>query len=118
MYLSWLPSRMVGYGVRVYVVRGVLIDCGFRGAADDVKSAIAEFRPRDASLTYHHEDHAGNVNMHARTGVPIGAVVAQNGGTESGAHFLCAPQFQRFVFCRRLLGRQFDLRNTTQCKAL
>ncbi len=64
---------MVGYSVHMFAVRGVLIDCGFRGVAGDVARVITALRPRGAFLTHHHEDHAGNIELLARAGVPVAA---------------------------------------------
>ncbi|MDQ6612038.1 MAG: MBL fold metallo-hydrolase [Gemmatimonadota bacterium] len=71
--LSWIPSRLAGYSVHMYAVRGVLIDCGFRGVAREVASVIKVARPRGAFLTHHHEDHAGNVELLGCAGVPVAA---------------------------------------------
>ncbi len=70
--LSWWRSRAAGYAVHVYVVRGVLVDTGFSGVSRDVADVIRERRPRGALITHQHEDHAGNVELLARLGVPIG----------------------------------------------
>jgi glyoxylase-like metal-dependent hydrolase (beta-lactamase superfamily II) len=52
-------------------VRGVLVDTGFPAAAADLARMLAELRPRGAVVTHAHEDHAGNVELLARRGVPI-----------------------------------------------
>ena len=69
--MTWPRSSWTGYGVHVYVVRGVMIDSGFPGVADDIQEAVARFRPRGAMLTHHHEDHAGNVQQLVKRGIPI-----------------------------------------------
>ncbi len=69
--LSWWRSRPIGFGVHVYVMRGVLIDTGFRGARDDLASIVASEPLRGAFVTHQHEDHAGNVAWLAARGVPI-----------------------------------------------
>ena len=53
-------SAAVGYDVSAYMVRGVLVDTGFRHVAADLERALAQLRPRGAILTHWHEDHAGN----------------------------------------------------------
>jgi glyoxylase-like metal-dependent hydrolase (beta-lactamase superfamily II) len=70
--LTWPRSRMVGYAVHAYVVRGVLVDTGFPGVARDVLAFARERRIRGALVTHQHEDHAGNVEALARAGVPLG----------------------------------------------
>lgn len=42
--MDWWRSRVAGYQVYAFVVRGVLIDSGFPGAADDVGAFLAERR--------------------------------------------------------------------------
>ncbi len=70
--LTWWRSRLAGYAVHVYLIRGVLVDTGFSGVARDVADVVRERRPRGALVTHQHEDHAGNVELLARLGVPIG----------------------------------------------
>jgi len=53
-------SAAVGYDVSAYLVRGVLIDTGFRNVEADLERAVAELRPRGVIVTHWHEDHAGN----------------------------------------------------------
>ena len=57
----------------MFSVRGLLIDCGFRGVSREVAAVIESERPRGAFLTHHHEDHAGNIELLARCGIPIAA---------------------------------------------
>lgn len=64
---------MVGFSVHVFAVRGVLIDCGFPRVAREVSALVDRLRPRGALITHRHEDHAGNVEMLARQGIPIDA---------------------------------------------
>ena len=66
-------SRAIGYTASAYLVRGVLIDCGFHGARHHVRAMLAETRPRGLMLTHYHEDHAGNVERVAQMGIPIAA---------------------------------------------
>jgi len=53
-------STAVGYDVSAYVVRGLLIDTGFRHVRRDLDRAIGELRPHGVIVTHWHEDHAGN----------------------------------------------------------
>lgn len=69
--LSWWRSRLIGYGVHVYVVRGAMIDAGYPAARRDVGGIIDAERVRGAFITHQHEDHAGNVPWMARRGVPL-----------------------------------------------
>jgi glyoxylase-like metal-dependent hydrolase (beta-lactamase superfamily II) len=67
---SWRSSA-VGYSVFVFLVRDQLIDTGFPGARDTVARLIDERRPRGVIVTHQHEDHAGNVELVARRGIPV-----------------------------------------------
>lgn len=60
-------SALVGYDVSAYLVRGVLVDTGFRHVGRDLASAMAELRPRGVIVTHWHEDHAGNAPALAAT---------------------------------------------------
>lgn len=64
-------SSAVGYDVSAYVVRGVLIDTGFRHVARELLAAVAELRPRGAVVTHWHEDHAGNAARLAASGLAM-----------------------------------------------
>ena len=74
--MSSRRSRLVGYAVSAHLVRGVLVDTGFPAAAPELARFIAERRPRGILLTHAHEDHAGNVALVARLGLPLGAAPA------------------------------------------
>jgi glyoxylase-like metal-dependent hydrolase (beta-lactamase superfamily II) len=71
--MASLSSRLVGYTASAYLSRGVMIDCGFPLARRHVASVLERYRPRGVFLTHHHEDHAGNVELVARSGIPISA---------------------------------------------
>jgi len=60
-------SAAVGYDVSAYLVRGVLVDTGFRHVASDLERALADRRPRGVIVTHWHEDHAGNAPQLATT---------------------------------------------------
>jgi glyoxylase-like metal-dependent hydrolase (beta-lactamase superfamily II) len=76
LHFSSPRSRLVGYAVSAYVVDGVLVDTGFPAVRADVARLLDELRPRGAVVTHEHEDHAGNVELIARRGVPLGASAA------------------------------------------
>ena len=64
-------SRVMGYGVSMYLVRGTLVDTGFHAVRRAVAHLVDERRPAGALVTHYHEDHAGNVELLARRGVPL-----------------------------------------------
>ncbi|HET7458556.1 MAG TPA: MBL fold metallo-hydrolase [Gemmatimonadaceae bacterium] len=81
-FSTW-RSRAIGYSVSAYLVRGVLVDTGFHAVRRDVARLVAELREasderrlRGAVVTHKHEDHAGNVALLARLGVPLGIAAA------------------------------------------
>jgi glyoxylase-like metal-dependent hydrolase (beta-lactamase superfamily II) len=65
-------SRLMGLSVSAYLVRGVLVDSGFPAVVNDLLQAVRPNDLRGALITHSHEDHAGNVEMLASLGVPIG----------------------------------------------
>ena len=71
--MSSVAGRLIGYSASAYLVRGVLVDCGFRAARHHLLAQLARERPRGVFVTHHHEDHAGNVEHLARAGIPIAA---------------------------------------------
>jgi len=66
-------SRMVGYSASAYLVRGILVDCGFHAAWREMDTILERERPRGVLITHYHEDHAGNVERLARREIPIAA---------------------------------------------
>jgi len=64
-------SRLAGYDVSAYLVRGVLVDTGPWHVRNDLKRFMAETRLRGAIVTHWHEDHAGNVATIASGGMPM-----------------------------------------------
>jgi len=66
-------SRLVGYSASAYLIRGVLVDCGFHAARREMDAILERERPRGVLITHYHEDHAGNVERLARYGIPIAA---------------------------------------------
>lgn len=69
--LSWWRSRVIGYSVHAYLVRGVLVDSGFPAAHRAIRRLVREMTPRGAMITHQHEDHAGNVELLASMSVPL-----------------------------------------------
>jgi hypothetical protein len=64
-------GRALGYTVRAYLTRGVLVDTGFPRAARAVGALLARERPRAVVVTHAHEDRAGNVALAAALGIPV-----------------------------------------------
>jgi glyoxylase-like metal-dependent hydrolase (beta-lactamase superfamily II) len=58
-----MRSAAIGYDVSAYLVRGVLIDTGFRHVEADLIRALTKLRARGVLVTHWHEDHAGNAPM-------------------------------------------------------
>ena len=73
LHMSSRRSRLAGFSVSAYVVRGVLVDCGFPLVGSDVSQLLGSGGLRGVVVTHHHEDHAGNVEEVARRGIPIAA---------------------------------------------
>jgi glyoxylase-like metal-dependent hydrolase (beta-lactamase superfamily II) len=69
--MSSAGSRAVGLDVSAYVVRGVMIDVGFRRVERELVAAAKAAGVRGAIVTHWHEDHAGNVGALAAMGLPI-----------------------------------------------
>ena len=70
--MSSRRSRLVGYAVAAYVVRGVLVDTGFARVQGALARALDAGPPlRGAFVTHQHEDHAGNAALLAARGVPL-----------------------------------------------
>ena len=76
---STARSRSVGYEVSAFLVRGMLIDCGFPDVESDLETILTEHAPTGVILTHYHEDHAGNVDYIARRGFPIASSEATLG---------------------------------------
>ena len=71
LWLSSWRSRLIGYGVHVFMWRGVLIDTGFPAVGAEVGRAVGDLRPRGAIVSHGHEDHAGNLDVVTGAGIPV-----------------------------------------------
>jgi len=71
LHMSHWRSRVSGYSVSAYLVRGVLIDTGFPAARTAVARMLDELRPDAVVITHHHEDHAGNAALVASRALPV-----------------------------------------------
>jgi len=74
--MSTRTSRALGYTVSAYLTRGLLIDTGCPGVGRELDAWLSDARPAGALITHHHEDHAGNVELLARRGLPVAAAAA------------------------------------------
>ena len=59
-------SAAVGYDVSAYLVRGVLVDTGFRHVSNELERVLETLAPRGVIVTHSHEDHAGNASTLAK----------------------------------------------------
>jgi glyoxylase-like metal-dependent hydrolase (beta-lactamase superfamily II) len=64
-------SRSFGYEVSAYAVRGMLVDTGFPAVARALAGWLDDARLEGVVITHHHEDHAGNLELIARGGLPV-----------------------------------------------
>ena len=69
-------SRIVGYSVSAYLIRGVLIDSAFPAAEHDLLQAVRPSHVHGVLISHQHEDHAGNVEALAQLGIPMGMAEA------------------------------------------
>lgn len=76
MIFSTAVTRVAGYTASAYLVRGVLVDVGFPAVSREVAELLRAARVRGVMLTHHHEDHAGNVAVALRAGLPVGAAAS------------------------------------------
>ncbi len=71
LWMTSPGSRAARMGVSAYVIRGIMIDTGFRRARSELLDAVRAHSVRGAVVTHWHEDHAGNVATLAAAGVPV-----------------------------------------------
>jgi glyoxylase-like metal-dependent hydrolase (beta-lactamase superfamily II) len=69
--MTSVGSRLAGLDVSAYVVRRVMIDTGFHRSREELYAAATSLGVEGAIVTHWHEDHAGNVAMLARRGLPL-----------------------------------------------
>lgn len=69
--MSSIASRAFRLDVSAYVIRGVVIDTGFRHARRPFLHAVDAIGVHGCIVTHWHEDHAGNAVELARRGIPI-----------------------------------------------
>lgn len=71
--MSSRRSRLAGLSVSAFLVRGVLIDCGFPSLEMEVTRLLSSEQLRGVVVTHWHEDHAGNAELVASRGIPMAA---------------------------------------------
>jgi glyoxylase-like metal-dependent hydrolase (beta-lactamase superfamily II) len=59
--------------VYVFLTRGTLVDTAFHGVRREFGTLLDETAPSGVLVTHQHEDHAGNAELVARRGIPLGA---------------------------------------------
>jgi glyoxylase-like metal-dependent hydrolase (beta-lactamase superfamily II) len=70
--IMWTRRSMsVGYHVSAYMARGVVIDTGFPSMGRELAEWLGTTKPRGVIVTHAHEDHAGNVDVITRLGIPM-----------------------------------------------
>ena len=102
---SW-RTRLAGYAVSAYLVRGVLVDTGFAGAAPALDAWLRGARRAflhgssglmSAIVTHAHEDHSGNAGLLQERGIPVW--IAPESRIELAA-LAKIPLYRRFVWGR------------------
>lgn len=100
---SW-RTRLAGYSVSAYLVRNVLVDTGFAGAAPALDAWLRNARRgflhggeglMSAVVTHAHEDHSGNAGLLQERGVPVWLSPATRAAL---AHLETVPLYRRFVW--------------------
>jgi glyoxylase-like metal-dependent hydrolase (beta-lactamase superfamily II) len=68
---SSFASRLVGFSASAFVTAdGILIDTGMSACAGEFARLLDAKAIRAVMVTHHHEDHAGNLEIVARRGIP------------------------------------------------
>lgn len=69
---STVASRLTGYTASAFLTGdGVLIDTGIPATSREFEGLLDSATIRGVMITHHHEDHAGNVELVARRGIPL-----------------------------------------------
>lgn len=69
---SSLASRLAGYTASAFLTAdGILVDTGIPVARAAFERLLDANQVASVMITHHHEDHAGNVELVARRGIPI-----------------------------------------------
>jgi glyoxylase-like metal-dependent hydrolase (beta-lactamase superfamily II) len=71
LVMSSVASRLTGFKVSAYRYRGTLVDTGFPRAKAELARWLRGNPVRGAIVTHWHEDHAGNVPLLVRSGIPV-----------------------------------------------
>jgi glyoxylase-like metal-dependent hydrolase (beta-lactamase superfamily II) len=83
---STAASRAAGYSVNVFVVRGVMMDCGFPTIGAELDRWLDANPVRGAILTHAHEDHAGNADRLIARGLPVHMADASEAAARNPGH--------------------------------
>lgn len=71
LHFSTWRSRRAGYSVSCFAVRGVVVDAAFADAGPELLAWIRANKPQGVIVTHAHDDHGGNAELLARSGVPM-----------------------------------------------
>ena len=71
LHFSTWRSRLAGYSVSTYVVRGVMVDASFGDAGPELMAWLGANPLSGVIVTHAHDDHGGNVERLARAGIPL-----------------------------------------------
>lgn len=82
---SW-TSRLVGYGVSVFITRDTLIDAGFPMAAGELVAYLRETPVKGVVLTHAHEDHSGGVSALLDLGLGVHSASATETAMRAAEH--------------------------------
>ncbi len=95
--MSTWRSRAIHYEVSAYLTHGILVDCGFPDAGGELTPVLRQLQPTGAVITHAHEDHAGNVAVLARLGIPLWMSAETLAELQAGHHIRA---YRRFTWGR------------------